>query len=261
MPLFDEPSRQPLPQRTFEDVKYVGRKGIASMIPFAGGTLSELLGLLSTPVSQRRDDWFTDLERRLKELETKVKGFHFDDLSQNEVFVSAILIATQGALRTHEAKKLEALKNAVLNVALGVDVNVNRQVQFLSWVDQFTTTHLVVLQLFGSPLAYYNATGQTGPLVAGGDHLASEFIFTAIPRLKEELRSSLDKRQASAHQFIESVLDDLQSKRLLSLIRVNETWAVRQQRPGPASEIPPVITHLGEDFLTFITEPAEGDRL
>jgi len=30
--IFDEPSRQPLPQPTFEDVKYAARTGLISMV-------------------------------------------------------------------------------------------------------------------------------------------------------------------------------------------------------------------------------------
>ena len=30
-----------------------------------------------------RDDWFSDLERRLRETEGRVEVFHFEDLSQN----------------------------------------------------------------------------------------------------------------------------------------------------------------------------------
>jgi hypothetical protein len=92
--IFDEPCRQPLPQPTFEDVKQSVGKGLASMIPFVGGAGSELIGLLSSPVAQRRDDWFEDLARRLHDLEGRVAGFKFDDLANNEQFVSATLQAT-----------------------------------------------------------------------------------------------------------------------------------------------------------------------
>lgn len=118
MVLFDEPSRHPLPQPTFEDVKHAGRKGLVGMIPFVGNAGSELLALLSSPVAERRDDWFEDLQRRLQELEGKIAGFKFDDLAKNKQFVSATLQATQAALRTHQQEKLEALKNAVTNVRL-----------------------------------------------------------------------------------------------------------------------------------------------
>ena len=132
MAIFDERSREPLPQPTLEDVGHAARKGLVSMIPFVGGAGSELLGLLSSPLSQRRDDWWTDLERRLRDLEGRVDGFRFDDLEKNEQFVSATLQATQAALKTHQVEKLEALRNAVLNVAVGSAPSEDLQFVFLS---------------------------------------------------------------------------------------------------------------------------------
>jgi len=146
MAIFDEPSREPLPQPTVEDVAHAGGKGLLSVIPIVGGVASELLGLLSSPVVQRRDDWFADLERRLRELEGRVDGFRFDDLAQNEQFVSATLQATQVALRTHQPEKREALRNAVLNISLGKAPVDDRQSVFLNLIDRFTPLHLRVLR-------------------------------------------------------------------------------------------------------------------
>ncbi len=145
MAIFDEPSREPLPQVTFEDVAHAGRKGLLSMIPFVGGVEAELLGLLSSPLAQRRDDWWEDLERRLRNLEGQVEGFRFDDLGKNEQFVSATLHATQVALRTHQAEKLEALRNAVLNIAIGNAPSEDLQMVFLNLVDSFTPMHMKAL--------------------------------------------------------------------------------------------------------------------
>jgi hypothetical protein len=148
MAIFDEPSRESLPQPTFEDAAYAGRKGLLSMIPFVGGVGAELVGLLSSPVAQRRDAWLEDLARRLLDLEGRVDGFRFDDLGQNEQFVSATLQATQAALRTHQSEKLAALLNAVLNVALAVAPSEDLQLVFLNLVDSFTPTHLKILRFF-----------------------------------------------------------------------------------------------------------------
>ena len=119
MAIFDEPSREPLPQATFEDVTSAGRKGLLSIIPIIGGVGAELVGLLGSPLAQRRDVWWEDLEWRLRDLEGRVEGFRFDDLSQNKQFVSQALQAGVAALRSHQTEKLEALRNAVLNVAIG----------------------------------------------------------------------------------------------------------------------------------------------
>ena len=113
MAILNEPSRESLPQPAFEDVAHAGRKGLVSMIPLVGGLGSELVGLLSSPVALRRDAWLEDLERRLRDLESKVAGFRLEDLAQNDQFVSATLVATQGALKTHQKEKLDAFKNAV----------------------------------------------------------------------------------------------------------------------------------------------------
>jgi len=118
------------------------------MIPLVGGGASELLGLLSSPVGQRRDDWLSDLERRLHDLEGRVDGFRFDDLGNNQQFVSATLHATQAALRTHQAEKLEALQNAIVKVALARAPSDDLQLIFLNLVDAFTPTHLQVLRHF-----------------------------------------------------------------------------------------------------------------
>ena len=91
--LFDEPSRQPLPKTpAFDDVIHAAKKGVFSLIPWR-----ELFELLTSPLAQRRNDWLEDLQRRLRELEKKVTGLKFDDLSGNEQFVSVTLQATQAA--------------------------------------------------------------------------------------------------------------------------------------------------------------------
>jgi hypothetical protein len=75
--IFDEPSRSPLSQPTFEDVKRAVVNGPVSQIPLIGGPGAELLGLLQSPLTERHDDFIRDLERRLLELEGKVRGFSF----------------------------------------------------------------------------------------------------------------------------------------------------------------------------------------
>jgi hypothetical protein len=142
MAIFDEPSRKPLPKTPdLDEVRYVALKGVASLIP-AG---SELFGLLTSPLARRRDDWMEDLERRLRDLERSVEGFRFEDLGQNEQFVSATLVATQAALKTHQTEKLEALRNAVMNVALAKGPTEDLQLMFLNFVDSFPPSHLRLL--------------------------------------------------------------------------------------------------------------------
>ena len=61
--------------------------------------------------------------------------------------------ASQIALRTHQKEKLEALRNAVLNVAIGDRVDEEEQAAFLGLIQEFTTWHLAILKTFHDPVA------------------------------------------------------------------------------------------------------------
>ena len=261
MAILNEPSRESLPQPAFEDVAHAGRKGLVSMIPLVGGLGSELVGLLSSPVALRRDAWLEDLERRLRDLESKVAGFRLEDLAQNDQFVSATLVATQGALKTHQKEKLDAFKNAVLNVALGKDANADRQGQFLALVDRFTAAHLTLLRFFQDPAGHFERKHITVPTVPVGTNLlAYQLVCAAMPELCQQLQSPAADRSAAAFQIFQALFDDLTSAKLIALQRVkdNEAWIVPRFTAQPIPyPVNPVTTHLGDDFLAFITEPRE----
>lgn len=148
--LFDEASRRELPiQPNLDDVRVAAIKVGVAAIPVVGDAFAEALGLVLMPsLNRRRDDWFRDLARRLHDLETKVDGFRFEELATNEQFASATVQATQAVLRTHQEEKVEALQNAVLNVAAGSAPNEDLQSIFLNWVDRLTALHLRLLKQF-----------------------------------------------------------------------------------------------------------------
>jgi hypothetical protein len=215
--IFDEPSRKPLPSPTFEDVKRAGLKALVASVPGVGSGAAELLGLLSSPVMERRDDWWSDLQRRLRDLEGRVEGFRFDNLGENPQFVSAILHATQSASRTHQSEKLAALQNAVVNVALAKAPSENLQLIFLNLVDSFTPTHLLMLK-------HFQGRDRTG--VAG-------------------FREQRD--------LTDLVIRDLREK---GLLRDTRPYAA-QNRDSPEALViyDWEVTNLGRQFLEFIRSP------
>jgi hypothetical protein len=217
MGIFDEPSRQELPMPQLEDVRHATVKGLLAIVPGVGGAASELLGLLSSPIAQRRDDWFSDLARRLRDLESHVKGFHFEDLAKNDQVVSAIAYATHAALRTHQAEKLDALRNVVLNVASGNSLPEDLQLIFLNLVDTFTPKHLQVLSFFEHP-----------------DHA-----------MREILRRQRD--------LTDLVVIELDNRGLLTDTR---PYAARNRDTGDSLVISPwQLSSLGRQFLGFIKSP------
>jgi hypothetical protein len=164
--IFRRPSKDPLPETpSLPDVRHAVVRDIASKIGF-----SNVLDLVFTsPLAQRRDDWLKDLEMRLRELENRVAGFHIEELGKNEQFVSVTLHAFQAALKTHQAEKLAALQNAVMNVAVSKAPSEDLQLIFLNLVDSFTPTHLKMLQFFQQPEACtreeFRREGDLGDLV------------------------------------------------------------------------------------------------
>jgi hypothetical protein len=148
--LFDEPSNQPLPSEpTLADHRYALIKGGLSALPLVGGALAEEMGLLLiAPLTRRRDAWWADIAQRVLYLEGKVPGFRFENLGDDEQFVSAMIQATQSAAKTHRKEKLDALRNAILNIALGHKPAEDLQAIFLNLVDSFTPVHLELLRFF-----------------------------------------------------------------------------------------------------------------
>lgn len=212
------------------------------MVPF-GNVASELWALLGPPISKRRDAWLSDLARRLHDLEGQVEGFRFDDLGQNEQFVSATLQATQAVLKTEQAIKLDALRNAVINVALGKEPDADRQTIFLSLVDRFTALHIILLRFFDDPDRYCAARGR--PLEPRKwQNLPFQYLlFACIEGLEAQIGSPEKQREVSGLQLIELVLGELAGAHLT---RINTAT----QKPPTYC---PWTSHFGRDFLDFIT--------
>ena len=67
--------------------------------------------------------------------------------------------AFAAARQTHEEGKLDALRNAVVNVALGIQSDEVWTVVLLDLVDQLTEAHLVTLALLNDVIAGRRARG------------------------------------------------------------------------------------------------------
>jgi hypothetical protein len=263
--LFGEPSKEEFPEPRIEDVALTTGKAaasIASIVPGGIGTLgvfgASLLGMLTAPVDQRRAEWWEDIARRLRDTEGKVAGFSFENLGQNPQFVSATLQATQAALRTHQKEKLDALRNAILNVALGKQPDSSRQQQFLGLVERFSEDHLVVLRFLDDPASHFRRLRIAGPQInhVGGKLMVNSLVTMGLPYLQKQSR---EDQSSTAFQYLEMILTEIEALHLARFERHQQTWAVPsfaiQPGGGPVGKM---TTHLGEDFLAFIAEPVTG---
>ena len=140
------------PKQSKSDVAYTLVKVGLTAIPYLGGPTAELFqNIIQPPLERRRIAWMTSVGEKLQSLESHL--FKIDNLKANEVFISAVMHASQIVLRTHQKEKIEALRNAIINVAKGEAPEDSVQHLFLNLVDSLTVLHIQILKLFQAPLA------------------------------------------------------------------------------------------------------------
>ncbi len=212
------------PQRSKGDAVHAIAKAGLSVIPVVGGPAVELFQyVVQPPLERRRDAWMAEVGEKLQELETQ--GIKLEGLQTNEQFLSAVMYASQVALRTHLTAKRDALRNAILNVAKGQAPDEAIQHLFFNFVDFLTELHLKMLRVFQSPIP--------PPSISMGG-LASVLEFN-IP----ELRNHRD--------IYDQFWRDLYSRGLVN----TEGLHITMSASGLAVKR---TTDLGDSFLRFIAE-------
>jgi hypothetical protein len=213
------------PKRLKGDWKHaLVRAGIAA-VPWVGSPAVEMLSqVLIPPIEERRDEWLKGLAEAILRLEEKVEAFKVESLRDSPVFVTAFLQASQVAVRSHQREKLDALRNAVLNVALGNTPDEDLQLMFISWIEVFTPAHLQVLRLFESPSSFQ----------------ADRTSFAQQRALSDQVVHDLDIR---------------------GLIQDHRPYVARNRESSNALvSLAWTVSELGRQFLTFILSPAQLER-
>lgn len=204
----------------------IARAGL-SAIPFVGGPAVELFSsVIVPPLTKRRDEWIQSIAEGLKTLEQKVDGFTIETLAGNEAFVTAVMHASQVAIKNHQKEKIEALHNAVLNVASGKAPEEDEQMMFLNFIDTLTPWHVRVLGFYHDPTTYLKARGVKAEM---GDRLSG-----VVPQIFPELKG----RYGLCGQIERDLLS-------YGLIQNEGQWYTRR------------TTDMGESFLKFISRPFE----
>lgn len=223
------------PKTSKGDVAHTLVKAGISSIPVLGSAAAELFALvIAPPLDKRRAEWMNDVADGLKALEQRFEGFRVEDLAGNEAFVSAVLHASQAAIRNHQQEKLEALRNAVLNVAIGKAPEEDVQLMFLNLIDSLTPWHLRILRFFQDPAGFGRTKGlNPDTWMMGGPS-------TLLERYYPELSGQRD--------FYDLVVSDLHARGLFTIPDLHTTMTghgIFAKR----------TTGLGDAFLNFITSP------
>ena len=134
--------------------------GISGIPGWWSAPAAVLFSLITAPLlNSSREEWLEDVRQELNDLRRKVERLTPEALRDDKVFVAAIAQATMAAMRTPEPDKREALKNAVVHVAVNAvlgpgpsavalhPIRSDVELMFLNMIDNFTATHLQVLRL------------------------------------------------------------------------------------------------------------------
>lgn len=229
-----------IPKKEGDDIAYGLTKALLSAIPGAG----DIFALLVAPPIQRRwEQWMKSVAEELLHLRERIDGIEIQELARNEEFITILLSATQIVVRNHDRDKISALRNAVLNCAIGAGLDSDRQAIFLGYIDELTPLHLRVLKYFDAPQSWQ---AQQGISFSEEDFNFTSFVFKSLPELE------------GPEGLGEKIIEDLISKRLIS-VEINQPSRVYEdpedKRMMDQAERSSKTTLLGKKFLKFIMSP------
>jgi len=142
----------------------------AGLVPIAGGPMGVALQMaMGWAYNKRMQAWLQDVAEAITELQSTVEGWPlFDQLAEDDVFVDAVIHASRAAQATHQAEKLRALRNGVLNSLAPDAPDIDEQARFFRLIDQFTPSHLRLLAFLDDPGATFDTAGIPRPSIYMG---------------------------------------------------------------------------------------------
>jgi hypothetical protein len=216
-----------------------------SAVPYVGGPAKELFNFVITPPLEKRlAEWMNETADRITEIEENAKDFKKENLKENQMFLTAVMHATSIALRNHQKEKLQALQNAVLNTARGIDLQEDLQLLFLNLVDSFTTLHLRILRFLDDPRLPAEEERAVFQTKSPDETSLGDLLEIALPELKGQ--SSVCN--AIVQDLFNRGLLKVDSSSLLSALGPawgEEGWTQTTFRSR--------TTDLGKRFLKYIT--------
>jgi hypothetical protein len=206
-------------------------------VPVVGNALAvTFVTALGWRLEQRRERWFTELAEGVEELRGRVDGLDLEDLASNDLFVDAVVTATRTVEHTHQAEKLEALRNAVLNSVAPDAPDADTQAVILNLIDQFTPSHMRLVTLWDDPPAWFASHGISRPQGA--------FVTSRTVTVEAGLPEMQGRKD-----FYTLIAGELSSAGMLTA-----SLSGMVQPPALMSRL---TTDFGRQFVRFISPPRE----
>ena len=145
-----------------KDLSHLATRVVLSAVPVVGGPATEIFSaIINPPLEKRRNEWIESVVDGLHQLEQRVNTLDVKALSDDRRFVTTLLHASRLAVQNHQHKKVQALRNAVLQSAICPNLRSSEELLFLTLVDRLTALHLQLLGFFASYDAYLESHHET----------------------------------------------------------------------------------------------------
>lgn len=228
-------SIEPPPSKsTGRQIAETGVEAGLSAVPLVGGPAAVVLkAALSRAYDRRTEDWLASLAEEVNRLSGRVDGLSVEQMSEDPVFVDAVVNATRAALASHNHEKLAALRNGVLHSLDNDAPSADEQARFFRLVDEFTAAHLRLLMFLDNPQGVFDRNGISPPDLYAGPR--SAMLEAALPEF------------ADRSDWYELLFGDIRNASLVN----GELTAMQTGR----SLLNPITTPLGKRFLAFIADP------
>lgn len=220
-----------------EIVERVAEAALGS-VPLVGNALAvTFVTALGWRLEERREKWFNELAEGLEELRARISDLDLESLTGNDLFIDAVVTATRTVERAHQAEKIQALRNAVLNSVSPDAPDADTQAIMFDLIDRFTPSHLRLATLWDDPPAWFTSHGIAQPQAA----FATSRTVTVEAGLPE-MRGRKD--------FYLLVASELANAGMLSASLVGMVQ--------PPSLMSRLTTDFGRRFVRFITPAGES---
>lgn len=209
-------------EKALDTLEIVGKTAL-SAIPVGGALITSVYDTVkSNCLSKRQEKWRTALEERLVKLENTL-----EEIGNDELFTTALVKATELAMRTAKEEKMAYLANSVIN-SLNPDLNEEKLIVFLDLLDRYTVSHIKILYFFFEPKRFDGINPKSYMMGS-----PSTPLFHVYPELNNEL--------------FKKIYGDLYNDGMVSLDNLNTTMS-------GSGMVAKRTTAIADEFLKFILE-------
>lgn len=203
------------------DVVEIVAKTAVSIIPVGGALATAVYDTVKgNALAKRQEKWKNALEERLSKTEETLES-----LGNNELFTTALVRATELAMKTAREEKMGYLANAVVS-SIRHDLDEEKMVIFLELLEKYTISHIKIIYFFNDPTQFDGISANNYMMGS-----PSTVLFQVYPELNNYL--------------FNKIYNDLYVDGMVSSAHLNTTMS-------GSGMVQKRTTELGDDFLQFI---------